>query len=513
MATSSKTILGESAVDLAAMMRQGEVSPVAVVDAFIARIEAVNPVINALVGERFDAARNEARAAEARYSAAKKKAKTDLPPFLGVPCSIKEAICVEGLPNTSGSHYRRGLTAPRDAAVVTRMKAAGFIPLGVTNTPDCCYGVESANVVHGRTRNPHDLKRIPGGSSGGEGALIAAGGTPLGIGSDLGGSIRMPAHFNGIFGHKPSGGLVPFTDHFPFYKAATGDVGGPFAWTGSRQAMTYNTIGPLARHAQDLMPVLRVLSGRDDFDASCEDMHLEELAHGDWRGRRVFLLADPFIARTQRASSDQRLAVARAGQHFAERGAVVRDLPRTKLRDAFRLWVAAMHDAQMPPLDEILAGGNRPSVIGELLRWSSGKGRHTLTTLVYLIGERLQPSMINTKKFMAELESLTVELNDLLKGGGLLLMPTYPTAAPKHYAALLTPFDPMYTGIVNALRMPATAIPMGSNARGLPLGVQAISARGRDDVTIAAAIALEEAFGGSLWPERFGRQIPRDQVP
>ncbi len=493
MPSSPLALLSQSAVQLAALMRSGQVSPVAVVDAFIARIELVNPAINAVVADRFATARTEARAAEKAYAA-----KTgDLPPFLGVPCTIKEAIALEGMPNTSGSFYRKGLNAPRDAVAVARMKAAGFIPLGVTNVPECCFGVESDNVVYGRTRNPHDLGRIAGGSSGGEAAIVSARGAPLGIGSDLGGSIRMPALFNGIFGHKPSAGLVPITGHFPFYHTEAGAAAGPFAWTGPRDTMAYNTIGPLASHAGDLMPVLRILSGKDDFDACCEDFRLEDPAQLSWRGRRVFLLADPDIARTQRTSPDQRAAVERAGRHLEERGAIASELPRGLLRNAFKIWAAALHAIKMPALHEMMGGGKKPFVTLELARLGAGGGRHTLPSLQYQVGERLYPLIFDKPKFVAELVSLTAELTKLMEGGGLLLMPTYPTVAPRHYAPMLTPFNPAYTAIVNVLKMPATAIPMGVDARGLPLGVQALSVRGRDDVTIAAALALEEGFGGA----------------
>ena len=501
MPTSSKTydppLLSESATQLAARMRRGEVSAVEVVDLFIARIQAVNPAINAMVADRFAAARADARAAAARYLT---EDAATLPPFLGVPCSIKEAISLEGMPNTSGSHYRKGLKAPRDAVSVARMKAAGFIPLGVTNVPECCFGVESTNPVYGRTRNPHDLGRIAGGSSGGEAALIAARGAPLGIGSDLGGSIRMPAHFNGIFGHKPSAGVVPITGHYPFYETPAGSAEGPFAWTGARDMMVYNTIGPLARHAEDLMPVLRLLAGKDDFDACSTDMTFADPAALIWTGRKVFLLADPKIGRTQRASAAQRDGVERAGKYLESRGASVAHLPRAKLHNAFKMWASAVHAAKMPPLFAMLGGGNNPSVAAELLRIGLGAGRHSLPAMQFLIGERLYPLIFDKAGFLSELEDLRAELSGLMAGGGVLLMPTYPTVAPRHRTTIFTPFDSAFTGIANVLKMPATAIPMGVDAGGLPVGVQALSVWGRDDVTIATALALEEAFGGAPLP-------------
>jgi fatty acid amide hydrolase 2 len=196
-------LLTTSVRELARRVRSRTLSSLELVDAHIAQIERVNPVLNAVVRERFEEARVEARRADARQARG-----DDLPPLHGVPCTIKEAFALTGMPNTSGLLARKGFLATEDAAAVAKLRAAGAIPLGVTNVSELCMWLESNNRVYGRTNNPYDPARIAGGSSGGEGAIVAAGASPFGLGSDVGGSIRLPAFFNGIFGHKPSGGPV-----------------------------------------------------------------------------------------------------------------------------------------------------------------------------------------------------------------------------------------------------------------------------------------------------------------
>ncbi len=235
-----------SAVALAKLIREGDLTSRQVVEAHIQRIEAVNPALNAVVADRFEAAREAATAADTRR--AQSKNPEALPPLLGVPCTVKEFIAVKGMPQTGGLWVRRERRAQHDAVVVQRIKAAGAIVLGVTNAPEGGLSPETFNLVHGRTKNPWNLDRTCGGSSGGEGAIIAAGGSPFGLGSDVGGSVRLPSAFCGIAGHKPTGRMVPNTGHWP---------------RGSGMLDAYLAIGPMARHVSDLMPLLRIMAGPD----------------------------------------------------------------------------------------------------------------------------------------------------------------------------------------------------------------------------------------------------------
>ena len=268
----SKTILTTSALSIARMIRDGEISSRRAVEIHIEQIQKVNPTLNAVVRERFDEALNEADAADARLKDAKPD---ELPPFHGVPCTIKECFALTGMPQSSGAVARRGVIAYEDATAVKRLKEAGAIAMGVTNVSELCLWMESNNYVYGRTNNAYDPKRTVGGSSGGEGAIISAGASPFGLGSDIGGSIRMPAFFNGVFGHKPTGGLVPGTGQHP---------------CAENEALRFLTTGPLCRRAEDLMPLLRVMAGPDGVDSGCYEMQLGEPNDVDWKSLRYLNL-------------------------------------------------------------------------------------------------------------------------------------------------------------------------------------------------------------------------------
>jgi len=222
----SESLLFRSATELARMIRDREVSSRDVVEAHIRRIEEVNPSLNAVVATRFDDAREEARRADVLISRA--SAPGDVSPLCGVPCTVKEAFALEGMPNTGGLLSRKGKVARQDATTVSRLRSAGAIPLGVTNVSELGMWVESNNLVYGRTASAHGRRRTSGGSSGGEGAIVSAGGSPFGLASDIGGSIRVPAFFNGVFGHKPTGGLVPNSGQFPLADGRP-PRGGPLA--------------------------------------------------------------------------------------------------------------------------------------------------------------------------------------------------------------------------------------------------------------------------------------------
>ena len=215
-------MLKDSALSLAADIRAGRYTATAVVEAHIAQLERVNGRINAVVKTRYDEARREAAAADARIAAARAgNALETLPLLLGVPCTIKENFELEGTPQAAGLVARRHIVNDRDAVTVARLRDAGAIPLGVTNTSELCMWMESYNEVYGRSNNPYDPERIVGGSSGGEGAIVGSGASPFGLGADVGGSIRMPAFFNGVFGHKCSPGLVPNDGQYPAAQGRT----------------------------------------------------------------------------------------------------------------------------------------------------------------------------------------------------------------------------------------------------------------------------------------------------
>ena len=234
-----------SAKKLAKLIADGKVSAVKVAEAYLKRIEELNPKLNAIVQMDAERIRAEARQADKDLSKGVTKG-----PLHGVPFTIKECLLTKGIITTNGCPELRSYVPTEDATVVKRLKAAGGILIGKTNVPEMCFG-DTENLVYGTTNNPYRLEYSPGGSSGGEGAIIAAGGSPFGVGTDIGGSIRDPSHACGIAGIKPTSHRVPETGMLQTFPLAVGD---------------WNAIGPIARHVEDLYLVLRIISGPDGLD-------------------------------------------------------------------------------------------------------------------------------------------------------------------------------------------------------------------------------------------------------
>src|SRR3954468_13601060 len=250
-----------SASRMGKLIRSRELSPVELVQTQLARIDQLNPKLNAFVELRTELALAEARQAEMALQHG-----DAVGPLHGIPISIKSSIAVAGLKLECGSRTRAGLVAQRDAVLVARLKAAGAIILGNTNVPEMLMAYETVNPLYGRTNSPLDLERTPGGSSGGEAAAIAAGLCAAGIGSDGGGSIRVPAHFSGICGLKPTPGRIPITGHWP-------ESGGPFALLG--------VVGPMARTIEDVELMFRVVAGFDAGDPMASPMPLRDVGDAE----------------------------------------------------------------------------------------------------------------------------------------------------------------------------------------------------------------------------------------
>lgn len=459
MSDAAPRVLRASGSELAQMIRTGEVKSRSVVEAHIDQARRVNPRVNALVAQRFDTALAEADRADTAPSEA---------PFHGVPCTVKECFALSGMPQTSGLVSRGGVVAEADAPAVALLRAAGAIPLGVTNVSELCMWMEANNRVYGRTRNPYDPARTSGGSSGGEAALVAAGGSPFGIGSDVGGSIRMPAAFCGVFGHKPSPGLVENTGQYP---------------NAENEAQRYLATGPIARSATDLAPLLEVISavpvGAPD-PMSALDVYLVE--------PRGIGRIDPEVL------SAVRLAAA----VLEENGARVVTAELAALRHSFDIWSAMMNAAAGTSFRELLAGGGELRPGREFVRSITGRTKFTVPALGLAAIEALPGRVApGRERRMRELGAvLRDELHELLGPHGVLLYPPYPTVAPRHGRALLPPVRWAGTAIFNVLDTAVTQAPIGLDRRGLPLGVQIVGMAGTDANTIAVARVIEDALGG-----------------
>ena len=473
-------IIERSASDLAAAIRGGELSAREVVEAHAWRLHRRQPRTNALACDRFADALADAEAADERIAAAGPDDDV-LPPFLGVPCTIKESIALRGMPNCAGMVALRDRRSETTAPAAQRLIDAGFIPLGVTNTSELTMWIESVNRVYGRTRNAYDPRRTAGGSSGGEGAAVGSGGSPVGLGSDIAGSIRVPAFFNGVFGHKPSPGLVPNTGQFP---------------NTDGEAAFMLTLGPLTRHAEDLMPVTRIVSGPDGQDERCVARELGDPGAVDLRAVRVLLADGASLVPARRELRDAR---DRAAQALQDAGARCEHVDLKQLRRALELFMAALGDGAGVTLNELLEqAGATPHGARPWADAMRGRGDHTTAILITLAVERLHDHVPagRTRRALAAVHALREEVAGILGTDSVLLHHPHPRVAPKHGATVGRAWVITPSAVFNLLGLPVTQVPLGLNQRGLPLGVQVAAADGGDHLTIAAALELERRFGG-----------------
>lgn len=385
--------------------------------------------------------------------------------------------------HTSGLYERRNIRAEKDAETIALMRQAGAIPFALTNVSEVCMWWESNNTVHGRSRNPYDTNRIVGGSSGGEGCIQAAAASPFGLGSDIGGSIRMPSFFNGIFGHKPTKFVVSNDGQFPI----------PF----SEEQNSFLGIGPMVRHAEDLKPVLKIIAGeKAPLLKLDEPVDLKKLKfyykESDGGGRLVSPVDKDIIK-----------GIHRIVDHLRNKLEVsVEEVELPQFRQSATMWFANMKDDSGFGFEHQL--GNLKYAINpytELLKWFVGASKHTFIGLLTAILDKAQCQYGSPKYYhlVQKRNELREEMQKLLGDNGILIYPTHPTVAPYHNEPILRPINFSYTGIVNVLGFPATAVPLGTlGSEGLPIGVQVIANFNQDRLCLAVAEELEKAFGG--WP-------------
>ncbi len=455
-------ITERSARELAGAIRNRELSAAEVVEAHIERLRRFAPRINALAADRFGRAREEAAAADRRIAAAAPQ--DDLPPLLGVPFTVKESIAVAGMPNSAGLVARREFRSPASAPTVQRLTDAGAIVLGVTNTSELTLWIESDNRLYGRTNNPYDPSRTAGGSSGGEGAAVGSGGSPFGLASDIAGSIRIPALFCGVFGHKPSSGIVPNTGMWP-----------PSGGTSGRML----AVGPLARRAGDLMPLLRLIAGPDGEDPLTRAAVLGEPEAVSLHGLRVTTLEE-----TSRLpiSGELRDARERAVGALIAAGACVRSVRLTSWRGAVMPFLATLQagsgvESGRATIELLEQAGEAPLTWRKLMLAGA---LHTAPTRVALAAELLPDAGDSRaqRRLLAGGESIASELIEAI-GDGVLLHPAHPRVAPKHRRTYGRPWLLTPAAVFNLAGVPVTEVPLGRSQSRLPLGVQVARARPR----------------------------------
>ena len=380
------------AAELARRIRVGDTSPLEVVDAHIARIEEVEPHINALITTTFDAARSTAR----RLTDA--GVPGDPPPLHGVPITVKDAIAVADVRFTAGSDLLRENVAEQDAEAVRRLKAAGAIVLGKSGCSDMSGSMETDNPISGLTRNPWRLDRSAGGSSGGEGAIIAAGGAPLGLGADIAGSIRIPSAFCGVVGLKPTAGRVSTDGHVPR---------APAAMTG------WNTVGPLARRVEDLRLALGVLS----------ESPVTGEATTSLAGRPVLVPRLVVWPPVGRAVAD---AVTAAAGVLGAAGMSVRRRVALPLTRTLFETLAVLHRHWLPSHRRALGGG-RPISVRRALRNRRGDVRISTACLAPVAFLSVYGPLVRALGFgrAGRLDELRSRFLDAMRDGAVLLLPVF----------------------------------------------------------------------------------------
>jgi Asp-tRNA(Asn)/Glu-tRNA(Gln) amidotransferase A subunit family amidase len=463
---------------MAELIRNRKLSPVELVQAHLDRIDTFNPKTNAYV--QVDGERALAAARDAEKAVVQNKA---LGPLHGVPISIKSAINVAGMYCEAGTKLRAGHVATSDAPLVSRLRKAGAIILGTTNTPELLMAWETDNLLYGRTNNPWDLSRTAGGSSGGEAAAIASGCSAGGVGSDGGGSIRVPAHFCGICGLKPTPGRIPATGHFP-------QSVGPFALLG--------VVGPMARTVADLTLLFEVMQGPDCGDPSSAPVPLrwpefsnrhvaaDLQVRGQNRPRIGYFEDDGRTAVTPETHD----AVKKTAAILRTAGFEIEPFRPEGLERARELWWKFFGVAGGMLLGPMTKGheSELSPILKEFNGWVAAEASHTAQTLLDTWIER---------------DLVRMQIFEQMEKFPVLLCPVASIPAFRHRerrwqidGQTVKYLDAWsYCEWFNLLGMPAATVPISQSAEGLPIGVQIVARPWEEELVLSISELLEEGSG------------------
>ena len=447
------------------MLRKREISIAELADAHIRQIERLNPQLNVFADFDAERVRAQARAMDAMPEDARGS-------LHGLPVTVKSSIATAGYKCEMGSLLHEGDVPREDAVVVARLRAAGALFLGTTNCPEFLMAYETANLLHGQTRNPWDLERTPGGSSGGESSAIAAGMSAAGLGSDSGGSVRVPAHFAGICSMKPTPGRIPGRGHLP-------PCVGPFSTLGA--------IGPMARTMVDVDLMFRTLSGQDNADPASPPLKLREWTLDELRTQRVGVFEDDGLTPV---TEETRIAVQAAAAALQDAGFRVESFrPRTLEQLRKLWWTFFVQCGAMFYEPEVRRGREKLSpIFREFLEIAEGSGPLTSTELL---------------NAWAEMDLLRSKTLEEMRDYPVLLCPVASVPAWKHGERKWTVdgetveyLDAVrYTQWFNTLGAPAAVVPVGRSPEGLPIGVQVAARPFEDEAALGVAAVVDTAFG------------------
>ncbi len=453
---------------IAEAIRDGDVSSAEVVSAHLKRIEQVNPALNAVVALAADRAMEEAAKAD---EAVAREERTGA--LHGVPVTLKDSIDTEGIVTTYGTMGRAGHVPDRDATVAARLRQAGAIVLGKTNTPEFTMAFETDNLVYGKTNNPHDTSRTPGGSSGGAAAIVTAAGSPLDLGSDTGGSIRQPSHFSGIAGIKPTSGRVPRTGHAVPYGMGASD--------------SLTQIGPMARYVSDLTLVLPIIAGPDWEDPAIMPVPLRDPADVDVTSLRVAFHPDNGV---MAPTADIIEAACAAADALRDAGVtVVEDKPEALESDS---GLGVMDADGLAWLKRMLESAGTEEPHPWLRAWIASAS------------EKVVPAAEYTAR-LEKLDEFRSEMLAFMEGYDAILCPPSAVETIPHgtWTEGQTKGAFSYTSVYNTTGWPGSVVRVGTSSSGLPIGAQVVGRPWREDVCLALASVLESALGGWRLPDRF----------
>ncbi|XP_054718184.1 fatty-acid amide hydrolase 2-A-like isoform X2 [Uloborus diversus] len=479
-------ILLKSAAQLAEEIRTRKVKSQDVVLAYLRRIEEVDPLINATVERRRAAALREAEEVDAlvESGAMTREQMARERPLLGVPLTVKVLLSVKGMRSTAGSLLFRDALAAEDAPTVSLMRRAGAIVVATTNTAEMGMHFETNNYAHGRTANPYDLARTSGGSSGGESALISAGGSLLGLGNDMAGSIRLPCMFTGLFGHKPSKGLVTSHGSFP----------APIS-----ELEKFLFTGPMCRYSMDLQLAMSVLTSQNKNP-------LKFGQRVNFKDLKVYYMTSvgyhPLITPID---TETALAIKKAVSHFESTyGIKAKEVKIPNLKSAAAIYIHNLMSSCKDIGHALTSGKGDITPFKEFLKHLLGRSTLTQGPII-VMNSPYFPLLYNEDDvvYYEKLgKKLAGEFRQLLDDKSVLLFPTFPLQAPYHHEITMLLPSTCYTLVYNLLGLPVTQCPMGLRADGLPVGLQIVGGMNNDPLTIACAAELEKAFGGWIPPGR-----------
>ncbi|CAL1275216.1 unnamed protein product [Larinioides sclopetarius] len=482
-------ILLVPAVELAEKIRKRQVTCKEVMRAYIQRSQLIHDNINAVTDQRYVEALQDAVAVD-RFLESGEKTEEQIAeetPLLGVPFTCKEVLGVKGLAQTAGLVKAKGHLAEVDGDAPAMYRKAGAIPVTVTNVPEICMWWETDNHVYGNTKNPYDNRRTTGGSTGGEAALLTGAGAIIGIGTDIGGSIRLPSAFCGVYGHKSSRDIVSNWGAFPYCKLSPD---GEHIFTEERPQRHFASTGPMCRYAKDLPLLLKVLSG--------DDKRIQLDKKVDFRKVKVYYMKGiPGFFNSAQAEIQR--AIMKAANHFEEEfGVKAIPLDIKELKYAFAMWSAKFREIGAKPLKTGLCYGKESINLWlELLKSFFRCSDHTLPLIFFSLLKPMDDKFYH--KCLEMYKAMHKKFEDIFEEDAVFLFPTHPEPPP-HCLMTIPKFPNVaYTCIFNILGYPITAIPAGLS-NGLPIGIQAISGQFKDHLTIAAAQELDKVFGGWISP-------------